>query len=68
MKYKSYLIVNHETCAAAFAVPEMLCVSGLVALTCMTVTKPIANPITPVTIIALQNNNDRSFDECSFKS
>ena len=50
-----------RTCTAALAVPEMLCVRGDVALTCMTVTNPIANPIQPVTVIHDQNTILNSF-------
>jgi len=38
---------KHLTCTAALAVPEILCVNGDVAFTCITVTKPIAKPIIP---------------------
>ncbi len=46
------------TCTAAFAVPDILCVKGLVALTCITVTKPIPKPITPVTVMQNQKKGD----------
>ena len=48
------------TWAAALAVPEMLCVSGDVALTCITVTSPMAKPVPPKTVIAPQKTGERS--------
>ena len=50
-----------HTCTAALAVPDMLCVRGLVALTCITVTSPIANPMHPVIVMHDQNTTDTNF-------
>lgn len=47
-------------CTAAFAVPLMLCVSGLVALICKTVTIPIENPKKPATHMAPQKTVDEN--------
>ena len=38
----------------------MLCVSGDVAFTCMTVTKPMANPMQPVIVILDQKSMENN--------
>jgi hypothetical protein len=48
------------TCTAALAVPEILCVSGDVALTCITVTRPMAKPMKPVSVMLNQKSAENS--------
>ena len=62
-KYAKNKHVQYGTCTAALAVPEILCVNGEVAFTCITVTNPIAKPIHPVTVIQDQNTNDVNFSK-----
>lgn len=45
-------------CTAAFAVPEILCDKGLVALICITVTIPIEKPKHPATSMAPQKSGE----------
>jgi 3-methyladenine DNA glycosylase AlkC len=41
-------------------VPEILCVSGDVALTCITVTRPMAKPMKPVSVMLNQKSAENS--------
>ena len=57
--------ISIRTWKAALAVPEMLCVKGVVAFICMTVTNPIANPMQPVILIEAQKNTEYNLAELS---